>query len=129
MAAPTRDIRNQIAKELLDWGFSNFSLYSDKGNTIKDIYISGGSDSFAEGYYNDFNCLVNSEHIKKISKEVKLFESLSAPLKSQTKIGEVTYKIENKIVGQSDIYTKNDIEKITVFKMFSKIIEKIFFTS
>ena len=129
MAAPTRDMRNQIAKELLDWGFSNFSLYSDMGKSIDDIYVSGGSESFSEGYYNDFNCILDKATAKNITKETKIFEDLSAPIKSNTKIGEVVYKAGEKTIGKSDIYIKNDVKKITLIKIFSKILSKIIFAS
>ena len=129
MAAPTRDTRNQIAKELFDWGFSNFSLYKDNGNNIDNIYVSGGIDSFAEGYYNDFNCVLNKATTKNITKEIKIFEDLSAPIKNNTKIGEVIYKTGDKTVGKSDIYIKKDIEKITFLKIFSKILSKIILAS
>jgi D-alanyl-D-alanine carboxypeptidase (penicillin-binding protein 5/6) len=127
MAAPTRDIRNQIAKELLDWGFSNFSLYTDNGNVIDNIYISGGSEGLAKGYYNDFNCVLDTATAKNITKEINIFEDLSAPIKSNTKIGEVIYKTGEIIVGKSDIYTKDNTSKITLLKIFSKILGKIIF--
>ncbi len=127
MAAPTRDIRNQIAKELLDWGFSNFSLYTDNGNVIDNIYISGGSEGLAKGYYNDFNCVLDTATAKNITKEINIFEDLSAPIKSNTKIGEVVYKTGEIIVGKSDIYAKDNTSKITLLKIFSKILGKIIF--
>jgi D-alanyl-D-alanine carboxypeptidase (penicillin-binding protein 5/6) len=129
MAAPTRDIRNQIAKELLDWGFSNFSLYTDNGNVIDNIYISGGSEGLAKGYYNDFNCVLDTATAKNITKEINIFEDLSAPIKSNTKIGEVVYKTGEIIVGKSDIYAKDNTSKITLLKIFSKILSKIVFAS
>ncbi len=42
MGAPTRDVRNEAAKTLLDWGFANYFVYSDGGADAGNVRVTGG---------------------------------------------------------------------------------------
>ena len=43
MGAPTRDIRNEAARQLLDYGFSKVSLYLHDGGDAGEIRVTGGT--------------------------------------------------------------------------------------
>ena len=45
MGSPSRDIRNEAAKALLDWGFANYYTYSDAGADAGKVPVRGGVDS------------------------------------------------------------------------------------
>jgi len=125
MGAPTRDTRNQIATQLLDWGFSNFALYTHSGNTISNIYISGGKESYVDASYPDFSCIVNKSDITKIEASMQLSEILSAPISQNEEIGKMVYKIGNTEIGNVSIIIEKNIEKVGFGSMFYKIFSQI----
>ncbi len=44
MGSETRDIRNAAATQLLDWGFANYTVYSDEGGDAGEISVVGGME-------------------------------------------------------------------------------------
>ena len=125
MAAPTRDVRNQTATQILDWGFSNFSLYSNKGNVIDNIYVAGGKETKISASYPDFSCIIEKGDLGKIEYLIDIPKSLTAPVKENEKIGKIIYKTGEKELGHVDIIANKQIDKITFWSIFSKIICRI----
>ena len=118
MGAPTRDIRNEMARQLLDFGFSNYALYSDSEKALEDINVRCGLKDTTTLYSKDFSYVVPKASLNKIEKTYTIPEYLTAPIKSGDIVGKITYKIGNDEIGSTDIYISEDVEKIGIFKIF-----------
>ena len=129
MAAPTRDIRNQSATAILDWGFSNFALYSSQGKTIENIYVSGGKENTISAKHEDFICVIEKDKIKNISVKEEIYEDLCAPLGEKEIVGRVSYSLNGSEIGRRDIVSTQSVEKTDfltiIYKIFSQIVFKI----
>ena len=126
MGAETRDSRNEIAKKLLDYGFSTFSLYSQKENFIENIPVKFGAENFCSIYEGNFEKMFEKSKISKIEKVYSIPQSITAPVKRGEEIGKVEYILEGEKIGESSIYSKEDIKKITFLELYFKIISAIF---
>ena len=129
MAAPTRDVRNQIATSLLDWGFSNFSLYTCKGDTINDVYVSGGKSSQINAYFNDFSCIITKGNVNNVERTVDISNDLTAPIAKNESIGKIIFKINDNVIGEAIIYPEEAVEKTNLWCVFCEMLSKIIFCS
>ena len=72
MGAENRDTRNQIATQLLDWGFANYGLFSKAPGELHDIPIKGGTQSTISADYGGFYCVMPKADIAKIQEQAEL---------------------------------------------------------
>lgn len=115
LAAPSTKIRFNEAAKLLDYGFSNCSLYKDNNENLNigPIFIKKGvKEELIYKTNEEFSYLLmrdtNPENIKK---EVRIQEEIEAPINENDQIGEVVYSIDNKKIGSVDIVAGETIDK------------------
>lgn len=124
MASPTRDVRNECAKKLLDYGFANYSIATFDAGTIDDIRVLGGVKSSCTLIYPETSVLVGKGQGKNIEKHMNIPETLSAPLHAGDKVGEVVYTLNGNEISKSDIRISETVEKISYFGLLGNIFKK-----
>ena len=122
MGSPTRDERNALAAKLLDFGFANYALFSDDNGDVGDVAVRGGVKNTLSLRCDSFCALVEKGTESKIEAVYELPESVAAPIKEGGKIGTVTYKNGNTVLGQADIVAAESVEKIGFFTLFPRIL-------
>ena len=126
MGSETRDIRNAEAKALLDYGFSNFALFEKEETALENTEVLYGTKDEAMLYSSPFSTVISKSEIKKVEVIYELPKSVEAPIKAYSPVGKITYKIGEKIIGTSDVYIKEEIEKISFYNIFFRILESLF---
>lgn len=126
MGAPTRDIRNNIARELLDFGFANFSLYENKSKTLEKVPVVRGVADSVDVYSKDFSVVIPKNKEAYVEELYEIPESIKAPLKAGETVGKIIYRIDGEQIGYSDICLSSDVGEISYFDLFIGIIKKIF---
>ena len=124
MGAPSSAERNNIATKLLNWGFSNYEIYSDASEKLAPIKVSAGLESKCHIMSSDFSIIVKKGDADKITKNINLPNKISAPIKIDEKLGYIEYKLNNQVIGQSDILSTQNIENINFFSLFIRILSK-----
>ena len=125
LGARTRVERNAAAREILDFGFANFSLYERGEEYIEDIKITKGSIDNAQLYSSSFRTIIDKAKQGSVELEYDIPETLIAPIKAGDPVGNVIYKIDGEQIGSSKIYIKEDVEKIAFTDLFIRIIKRI----
>jgi len=74
MGAETRDSRNAIATQLLDWGFAGYALYEAPAEELSGIRVIGGAEATCRVGYPSLCCVVPRGEIGSVEKR---FRSLS----------------------------------------------------
>ena len=126
MGAETRDERNNAARAMLDYGFSNCALYSDPASDLEYVRVKGGLKDSICIYSNGFAKLVGKADKKRVEKEFDIPEFLTAPMEEGTVIGSITYKLDGEVIGKCDLCLKDGVEKIKVIDLFMRMIKTIF---
>ena len=126
MGAETRDDRNNAARAMLDFGFSNYSLYSEAECELEYVDVIQGVKDRVALYSRGFAKIVNKADKKRIEKEFSIPEFVVAPLSSGDVVGKVVYKLDGEIIGESDIFIRDDVAKITLSDLFGRILKTIF---
>ena len=122
MASPSRDERNAAAKTLLDWGFSNYELYTSDYKIPKNIEVIGGESEFCDISGDSFSAVVPKGKAKKITVSAELPEKLTAPISKGSTVGKIKYSIDGKNIGETNVITAADVEKISFFGVMKNIL-------
>ncbi len=121
MGAPTRDIRNETAKTLLDWGFANYSLYENEGGGVGEASVIGGVQDACPGEIAPFSLLMAKGKHKNVTTEILLDENIPAPIHKGEKIGSVRYLENGEILAEESILAAQDVDKIGFFGLFCRM--------
>lgn len=124
MASPTRDTRNEAAKKLFDFGFANYSYVNFESGTLDNLRVLGGITDTCGIMYGSFDMVLEKGQGKNIEKIINIPETLSAPVKIGQKIGTIEYMLEGEKIGEADIVTIDEINKISYFGLLNKLIKK-----
>ena len=126
MGAESRDVRNSEARGLLDYGFSNYAVYSAEEKALENVPVYNGIKEYTTVYSKAFSRIIPKNKLKNVEAIYEIPKNVSAPIKSGDVVGKVTYKLDGSILGTTDIFVAEDIAKIKYFEVFSKIIQSIF---
>ena len=116
MAAPDNKIRFTEAQTLLEYGFSQCSLYTDTAAiTEKSVPIIGAVKEEAairpQGGFTYLN--TTGDDISGITKEVKLPAQVEAPVRTGEKMGEIEYYLNGNKIGSVALIFAEDVERAT----------------
>ena len=125
MGADTRDDRNNAARALLDYGFSNFALYEDPREYVEDALVSRGVSDSVALYSTDFSTVIPKNKIAKVDKVYNIPEKLSAPVFSGDVVGEIEYFIDGERIGTAEIFVDTYVAKINMWQIFARILKRI----
>jgi len=125
MGADSRDARNAAARELLDYGFATYALYEDGGGTLEGVPVySGVRDEVSVGT-SGFRAVVERNRLAGVEKVYELPEFLDAPVSEGQVVGKIIYKLDGDQIGFSEVYAEQSVEKIGLFEIFARILERI----
>lgn len=122
MGAPTRDVRNEIARKMLDFGFAGYGVYTKEVCELEKIPIFGGVSSDVICYSTAFCALVNKADAKRVELRYEIPESITAPIMKDDIVGKVKYMIDGKLLGESEIRVKESVDKISFLDVLKSII-------
>lgn len=122
MASPTRDIRNECAKKLLDYGFSNYSFYTDAEENTCKVPVTGSNSEQCELKADPFCAVLGKGEAQKVQKQVESAESLQAPVQSGAVAGRVIYTVGDRVVGECPLVVQGNVEKISFGQAFLRAL-------
>ncbi len=122
MGAPTRDIRNEAAKTLLDYGFANFSIYTNEGGMCDPVKIFGGTRTECNTEYAPYCALLGKGEARDITVTVEPFEEIKAPVNKGDTVGTVKFISGEKVIGETPLVCVDGVEKISFFGLFLKLL-------
>lgn len=114
MAAPDYKIRFSEAQTLLEYGFSQCSLYTDEAKiTQKTVPIIGAIPKEAEIMPESSFTYLNTtgDDVSGITKQINLPKQVEAPAKKGEQTGEIGYYLNGNKVGSVKLVFAEDIEK------------------
>ncbi|MBQ6893309.1 MAG: D-alanyl-D-alanine carboxypeptidase [Clostridia bacterium] len=126
MAAPTRDIRNNEAKQLFDFGFMSYGLYNMPEGETDPIPVAGGVIDSCKLEYKEINLVLEKEKISKLNQRFELPETVTAPISKNDIIGKVILEYNGEEIASTDIYAGENIEKIKYAGLLKRVVKGFF---
>lgn len=116
------------AKELLDYGFSNYEIYIPDSSGLYPEFADVAHGIVQKVRLEHRECgdfLVNKGIKNSIKTEVTLNNELEAPVEKGSIVGEITYKYNNEILGISEIITAEEAKRMTFSNAIITILKSV----
>lgn len=129
LRAPTPAIRFSNAQKLLDYGFSNYSVtsFGKKGDVIKSVMIKKGTSSSIDAILeNDADILTSNGSNNDITQEIKLDDTINAPVLENQKIGKVEFSVNGNVVSTVNLVSSRDVDKLSFVTITKLVLNKWF---
>ncbi len=127
LGGETSDKRFEDAKTLLNFGFSQYSLYSRPLPTPAGVkVIKGLEDTIVPIPNSSPSFLIQKGKEEAITYEINLPDSVAAPVEKGQRLGTVTYTLDGKKIGTVDLVAEKEIPKVTFSHLFFHIIRYFF---
>lgn len=127
MKGPTSQQRFDDAKALLDYGFASFSnkVLVKKDEVVTTITIDKAKQAeVAIIAGNDLTALVNKGNEKNITTEIVLNENIKAPLDYYEPVGVLRCYLNEDVIGEINLVTKEKVEAKKWGNFFSEILSQ-----
>ena len=116
------------AAKLLDYGFMNYQIIKcEPAGTIKakiKVY-KGEEDQVNIAIKNQVSSVIKkNKNQDKITSEIKVKHEINAPVRKNSKVGEIIYFINQKEIGKSDLVVTRDIKKASLSKIINKLLNR-----
>ena len=114
LGAPTSAERFASAKSLLDYGFANYAVNTQitAGDEVQKIAVEKGVDKEVGVVAGDScSTLVKKGQEDNITKEIKIDDTITAPIEAGQKIGTMTISRDGEVIADIDLNASSAVEK------------------
>lgn len=122
MGADTRDMRNEAAKQLLDYGFAKYSLYENIGGEAGTAEVIGGVKNTCVCEYAPYTQLMAKGKNKAVQTEILIDERIPAPIEKGERVGTVRFILDGDVIHEEDITAAEDVERIGFGGLFLRML-------
>ena len=120
---PTKNARSKESQKLLLWGLSKFDTIKIAKNneifTSLDTWL-GKKDKVNVYVKEDIFITIPKRKKKTISAYVEYKGPIVAPIKKDTRIGELVIKINDEVFKKYEVFSIEDIKKVNIFSQLIK---------
>lgn len=128
LGSPDSKSRFSAATKLLDWGFSNYEIYSpettDKYPETININF-GVKDELLLTDTGVSDILINKGNSTKITTEFNVPEEIEAPIIKGQIIGQLMFKANDSVVGVCDIIASESVQRINFFSAITLLYNSL----
>lgn len=127
LGADTPNDRWNGAKQLLDYGFTNYEKYEDKSLSKVVVKIDKGKKrAMSLEIEGGGACIVPKADKNNIRVETDIPKTISAPIKKGEKCGTVKFYVGDKLLREAQVYTTENIAKLNIWGGIRYIFEQLF---
>lgn len=129
MGAKTSAERFESARQLLDFGFSNFSLITldIKQEEIEPIAVKSGIKKTIEpDNFEEINIVVKKGQENDMKKTFTILDEIVAPVKKGQILGYITVTTGDSEIAKFNITAKEEIPKLSFNYSFKNMLENVF---
>ena len=123
MKAPSRDVRNEAAKKLFDYGFATYGTVSFDEDTLTQQYIKKGKKDYTEYYVPGYSDVLTKDKIASVKRDITLNKKITAPLEKGDCVGKVIYRIDGEVIHEDNIIASSDVLKMTYFGLIPRLLK------
>ncbi len=122
MGADTRDMRNEAARQLLDYGFAKYSLYEDPGGEVGTADIIGGVKNTCVCEHAPYTSLMAKGKNKTVQTELLIDEAIPAPVQQGDRVGTVRYLVDGELIHEEAITAAENVPRVGFGTVFLRML-------
>ena len=128
MKSTTRDLRNETAKSMLDFGFANYTVLDVKPQqALSPVEVILGEQEFVQPVLaGGGRILVEKAQVNGVETSVTLTTDVEAPVAQGQKLGEMTVTVDGQVRQTIDIVSAQAVERLTVPGIFKGFLDRFF---
>jgi len=111
-------------RKLLDFGFDNFRNFEivNSGRVIEKVKIPNGKEEELDLITQQriTKTIHNDIQLDDIKSKIYINEDIKAPIFKGQVLGKITYTLNEKIIGESNLIAKNSVEEKTINKIIKR---------
>lgn len=123
MAAPTRDVRNNEAKALLDFGFANYGVFTAAPQELAPVHVVGGTAEQCGVHAETVSAVLEKEKISGVTQRMILPQAVRAPISKGDVFGRLIYEYNGETVCEVDICAAEEVREISFFGVLLRILQ------
>lgn len=130
LGCETSDRRFNGAKELLNYGFSAYTVVSPEINLsqIDETKIILGTKEKIKAVLPKIEGLVlKKDEKEKLTYDIEIVKNVSAPVEKGQTLGKINFKIDGKTIKSYNLTAEETVEKLSFFKSFCALLLKFIF--
>ena len=127
LGAETTNERFETAKQLLNYGFSNYKIetLTEKGVSFGMAPVSKGKSATVNAVTeSSFKRLSNSRSGNKTETKTTIYKDIKAPVYKGDEIGKIEFTENGKSVGEVKLVAENDVKRLNIIDVFGIFIAK-----
>ena len=126
MGCQTSQERNAACKQLLDYGFANFSLVSPELTEAPPVPVRLGRRALVEPRMGEEGALLIEKSQKgSVSTQITLEESVTAPVSLGQRLGTLTVKAGEQVLSQIPLVAAEAVERMTWGDLFVLVLRRV----
>lgn len=127
LGADTSEDRFTSASNMLDYGFANYQIIVPEidETQISTVKVINGIEKSVMPIYDETDKILVKKGREDITYEYKTEPSVSAPVKSGDKLGEIIIKSGNVTIRTVKLYSGKNIDKISFSYVFKEMLSNI----
>ena len=129
LGAPSTKERFGSAARLLDYGFANYSVVNGEQivGEIPNLTVqSGTQDTVPVTLMGNTNYIVKKGNEDKVETEINMDSICTAPIQKDHVVGNVVFKVDGQKIGENNIVSMTEVNKINLWELFFKNMKKYF---
>ena len=128
MKSATRDIRNETAKSMLDFGFANYTVLEAKpAQALPPVEVILGEQEYIQPVLaGGGRILVEKAQVNAVETAVTLATDVEAPVVKGQKLGEMTVTVDGTVRQTIDIVAAEEVARLTIPRIFKGMLDRFF---
>lgn len=122
MKADTSDHRFEDAKKLLNYGFSNFTVYRIEAAEIPQVTVHGGKTNHLTLDGKSDAILLPKGRDKLVECVPEVPDSLVAPIKQGEVVGKLHYSLAGEEIAEIELTARYGVERIGFWELFGHLL-------
>ena len=124
MGAESRDMRNESACILLDWGFSEYAVYKLDAAECDAIRVMGGESAYCKTEHPSFSAVVKKTELSAVTERVVVPDQITAPVRSGDTVGTLEIRHKDALLGSVPILASQSVGRINFFQILYRMTAK-----
>ncbi|MGN0527109.1 MAG: D-alanyl-D-alanine carboxypeptidase family protein [Acutalibacteraceae bacterium] len=118
--------RFETAKNMLNYGFSNYTTYVPEVDIKENVKVIGGKEDFVDLTVPHIKpMLLKKGQEESIEVKTDICEEIEAPVSQNQKLGKVKIILQGETLQELDVVSACEVQKQTVFGCFFNLIKFI----
>ena len=125
MGADTSTSRNNACKQLLDYGFANFSVIVPELTEAEPVGVKLGKSETVDAVLGDSSgLLIDKAQKSGVSMELSMAESVTAPVSRGQRLGTLTVKTGEQILKEVPLVAAEGVERMSLGDLFGMVFRR-----